>query len=64
VNTEQRLLTAREVARLLRLHRVTVYKLVRRGVLRAVMLGNTYRFPADTVEQLLRREDGTARPQP
>lgn len=49
---QQKLLTAKEVAVKLRLPLSTVYHLAKAGVLPAVQLGRTWRFPADDITAL------------
>lgn len=48
------LLTASQAARLLGIHRTTVYTLVDEGKLRAVRPLRELRFPRDAVEQFVR----------
>jgi excisionase family DNA binding protein len=52
--TREEVMTAREVAELLRMPTSTVYELARRGVLPASRLGRTWRFLRPRLEQLLR----------
>lgn len=47
-----------EVADMLRLHRASVYRLVRNGSLRAVKVGASLRIPAREIERLLEQADG------
>jgi excisionase family DNA binding protein len=51
--TRDEVMTAREVADLLRMPTSTVYELARRGVLPASRLGRTWRFLRPRLEQLL-----------
>ena len=51
--TRDEVMTAREVADLLRLPTSTVYELARKGVLPASRLGRTWRFLRPRLEQLL-----------
>ena len=51
----ERLLTDGEVADLLGLHRKTVQRMARSGVLHGYRLGRYWRFRTDDVEALLRR---------
>ncbi|HVF12011.1 MAG TPA: helix-turn-helix domain-containing protein [Actinomycetota bacterium] len=46
-------LTVTEVARLMRVSNMTVYRLIRSGELRAVQLGNRYRVRETDVHQYL-----------
>ena len=51
--TRDEVMTAREVAELLRMPTSTVYELARRGVLPASRLGRTWRFLRPRLEELL-----------
>ena len=51
--THEEVMTAREVAELLRMPTSTVYELARKGVLPASQLGRTWRFLRPRLEQLL-----------
>ena len=51
--TRDEVMTAREVAELLRMPMSTVYELARKGVLPASRLGRTWRFLRPRLEQLL-----------
>lgn len=51
--TRDEVMTAREVAELLRMPISTVYELARKGVLPASRLGRTWRFLRPRLEQLL-----------
>ena len=51
--TRDEVMTAREVAELLRMPTSTVYELARRGVLPASRLGRTWRFLRPRLEQML-----------
>jgi excisionase family DNA binding protein len=51
--TRDEVMTAREVAELLRMPTSTVYELARQGVLPASQLGRTWRFLRPRLEQLL-----------
>jgi excisionase family DNA binding protein len=51
--TRDEVMTAREVADLLRMPTSTVYELARKGVLPARRLGRTWRFLRPRLEQLL-----------
>ncbi len=52
----KRLLTVTEVASDLRVSKMTVYRLIKRGNLPAVRVGRGYRIKAQTVEQYLTKE--------
>jgi excisionase family DNA binding protein len=51
--TRNEVMTAREVAALLRMPMSTVYELARKGVLPARQLGRTWRFLRPRLEELL-----------
>jgi excisionase family DNA binding protein len=51
--TEARLLTVNEVADLLRVSRMTVYRLIRRGDMAALRVGRTYRLREENVHSYL-----------
>jgi excisionase family DNA binding protein len=51
--TRNEVMTAREVAELLRMPTSTVYELARKGVLPASRLGRTWRFLRPRLEELL-----------
>jgi len=53
VLTRDEVMTAREVADLLRMPTSTVYELARKGVLPASRLGRTWRFLRPRLEELL-----------
>lgn len=61
VNRKRTMLTATEVADYLRVHVMTVYRLVQRGDLPAIRVGKRWRFRRDHVDQWLLRE-GTVKP--
>lgn len=48
-----RYLTVAEVAEVMRLSRMTVYRFVQRGDLPAVRVGRSYRVPADALDAYL-----------
>lgn len=50
---EVKLLTAKEVAVILRVSHAHVLKMARDGELPAIRLGKTWRFRADVIDQLL-----------
>jgi excisionase family DNA binding protein len=52
---EQLLLTPEEAAECLRIHRSTVYDLIRLGVLRSVKIGRARRIPAAAVREYVER---------
>jgi len=53
--TEARLLTVSEVADLLRVSRMTVYRLIKEGQMSALRVGRSYRLREDDVDDYLSR---------
>jgi excisionase family DNA binding protein len=51
--TEARLLTVNEVADLLRVSRMTVYRLIKEGEIAALRVGRSYRLREDDVDEYL-----------
>jgi len=51
--TQARLLTVNEVADLLRVSRMTVYRLIKEGQLKALRVGRNYRLREDDVDEYL-----------
>jgi excisionase family DNA binding protein len=51
--TEARLLTVNEVADLLRVSRMTVYRLIKEGDMAALRVGRSYRLREDDVDSYL-----------
>ncbi|HZQ26256.1 MAG TPA: helix-turn-helix domain-containing protein [Acidimicrobiales bacterium] len=54
-NTEQRWLKVAEVAHLLRVSKMTVYRLISSGELRSARVGRSYRLSEDDVNAYLKR---------
>jgi excisionase family DNA binding protein len=52
--SEVRFLTVAEVAAIMRVSKMTVYRLVHAGVLPAVRVGRSFRVPEDAVHKYLR----------
>ncbi len=52
---EVKLLTVAEVAAILRLSKMTVYRMVNSGALPALKVGRSVRVPASAVDEYLRR---------
>jgi len=52
-NPISRLLTVAEVANVIRVSRMTVYRLIRRGQLKAIRVGRNYRVREDDLNQYL-----------
>jgi excisionase family DNA binding protein len=50
--------TVDEVARHLRVSKMTVYRLIHSGELRCVRIGRSFRIPADAVNEYLNRQLG------
>jgi excisionase family DNA binding protein len=53
--SEVRLMTVAEVARAMRVSKMTVYRLVHSGELPAVRVGRSFRVPEDAVNEYLRK---------
>ena len=56
VAAEPEFYTVQEVAERLRVSRKTIYRMVERGEIRAVRLGDVYRIPRESFEALRRGE--------
>ena len=56
MQTDQRLLTVREVADVMRVSTMTVYRLIKTGSLPATRVGRSYRIWEGMVEDYLARE--------
>jgi len=52
-NPISRLLTVAEVATVMRVSRMTVYRLIRRGQLKAIRVGRNYRVREDDLSEYL-----------
>jgi excisionase family DNA binding protein len=61
---DKELLTTREVQSLVRLNRVTIYRLIREGEFPAIKVGGQWRFPRKAVEAWLNEQSSPQRPQP
>jgi excisionase family DNA binding protein len=61
-NLPSRYLTIAEVAEVLRVSKMTVYRLVQAHALASVRFGNSYRVPEDAVEEYIRKAESPARP--
>jgi excisionase family DNA binding protein len=57
-NREQRWLKVAEVAHLLRVSKMTVYRLISSGELRSARVGRSYRLTEDDVNAYLQRGEG------
>ena len=51
-----RLLTVAEVAAVIRVSRMTVYRLIRRGQLNAIRVGRNYRVKEDDLQRYLKAQ--------
>lgn len=59
------ILTVQEVARYLRVHTITVYRMIRRGDLPGVRVGRAWRFKRDQIDRwLAAHEANSHRPPP
>ena len=56
-----RLLTVAEVANVIRVSRMTVYRLIRRGQLKAIRVGRNYRVRSDDLNDYLEAQAVTDR---
>jgi excisionase family DNA binding protein len=61
-NVPSHYLTIAEVATMLRVSKMTVYRLVRAHALASVRFGNSYRIPEDAVEEYIRKAGASAAP--
>jgi excisionase family DNA binding protein len=61
---DKELLTTREVQSLVRLNRVTIYRLIREGEFPAIKVGGQWRFPRKAVEAWLDEQSSPQRPPP
>jgi excisionase family DNA binding protein len=52
--SDVRFLTVAEVATIMRVSKMTVYRLVHSGELKAIRVGRSFRVPEETVNQYLR----------
>jgi excisionase family DNA binding protein len=59
-NLPSRYLTIAEVAEVLRVSRMTVYRLVQAQALVAARFGNSYRIPEKAVEEFIRKAEASA----
>ena len=57
-SSEPRLLKVAEVAQLLRVSKMTVYRLITSGELRSARVGRSYRLTEDDVNAYLKRGNG------
>jgi excisionase family DNA binding protein len=55
-NPISRLLTVAEVANVIRVSRMTVYRLIRRGQLKAIRVGRNYRVREDDLNEYLEEQ--------
>ncbi|MEO5778838.1 MAG: helix-turn-helix domain-containing protein [Arthrobacter oryzae] len=54
-NVPNQYLTIAEVAKILRVSKMTVYRLARADALASVRFGNSYRIPENAVEEYIRK---------
>jgi len=52
-----RLMTIAEVAKYLRIHKSTVYRMVRKGLIPGGKIGNQWRFRKDVIDQWLSEKE-------
>jgi excisionase family DNA binding protein len=48
--------TRKEVARILSVHHMTIYREIQRGKLKAVKVGNDYRIPESSIVEYLKNQ--------
>jgi len=60
--TQIRVLTVSELADYLRVHRSTVYRLLKKGLVPGVKIGSDWRFSSDAIDQWRQRQS-TAQPE-
>lgn len=54
---QQMIMTVREVARYLRMHEMTIYRMARQGEIPAYKVGNRWRFNRERLEDWLRAHE-------
>jgi excisionase family DNA binding protein len=64
VATEIRVLTVGELAGYLRVHRSTIYRLVKKGLLPAFKIGSDWRFNTEAIDQWRLRQSTAPFEQP
>ena len=52
-----KIMTAEEVARYLKLNKITVYKYAQQGRIPGIKIGNRWRFDREKIEELVRRAE-------
>ena len=58
------IMTVQEVARYLRVHAITVYRMIRLGELPAIRVGRGWRFKKDEIDSWLHRHESNSQDQP
>jgi putative molybdopterin biosynthesis protein len=54
INSNVKMMTINEVASFLKLSKITIYKLIKKGDLPAFRVGNSWRFNRDKIEMITR----------
>jgi len=52
-----KIMTAEEVARYLKLNKITVYKYAQQGRIPGIKIGNRWRFDREKIEELVRKAE-------
>ncbi len=52
-----KIMTAEEVARYLKLNKITVYKYAQQGRIPGIKIGNRWRFDREKIEELIRKAE-------
>lgn len=58
------IMTVQEVARYLRVHAITVYRMIQRGQLPAIRVGRGWRFKKDEIDLWLHEHEANSQNQP
>ncbi|MDQ7840632.1 MAG: helix-turn-helix domain-containing protein [bacterium] len=58
------IMTVQEVARYLRVHAITVYRMIRLGQLPAIRVGRGWRFKKDEIDSWLHKHESNSQDQP
>lgn len=58
------IMTVQEVARYLRVHAITVYRMIRQGRLPAIRVGRGWRFKKDEIDLWLHEHEANSQDQP
>lgn len=61
VNEPPRFLTVPETAKILRLHEMTIYRMLKKGQIPRARVGGRWRIPADVCDRILKGENAHTR---